>query len=294
MARVSLVALTAGVNHNDSRYTPHRYSRYTTVYMAVYRPCTRPVYTAREHDCIRAVCTAVFGRVHGVYMAVYTRRVHGRVSVLYTAVNRPCTRPRTGRVGPCTRPCACRVHDGRCTWSCTRPVSTNIYTAVYGPCVLPCTRPCTGHVHGHSPCMRSVRSVLPRFSLQNTPFMPKRTAINPLHSKSARTTGAPSAAFRTTTVLRSMLIIAWMESWATCFFLLTMVPHRLKTFTEDSPALVAFYDQWWTVKYREKHANTAKNRFELILHRTAFLKNYYVCTSRMSPSCIPPSIEQVS
>jgi len=92
------------------------------------------------------------------------------------------------------------------------------------------TRPCNGGVHvcvrvhgreravytaAYGQCTRLVRSVLLRFSLQNTPFMPKCTATNPLHSKRARTTSAPSAAMRTT-VLRTMLIIGWMESWATC------------------------------------------------------------------------------
>jgi len=379
--------------------------RTRAVYTAMYGPCrpvctaeygpsTRPVYTARVHDCVRAVCTAIFGRVCGAYTAVYTAGgIHGRVhwpctppfspfSAIYIARTRPCNgpstcllltvrvlgryttvytgrlapctqpctcmytgrvdgpyaarvhehvdgriravytvvymarrRPSNGRVhgrngphttvtgclGPCTRPCrpVCHVHDGPCTrpCACTRPVYTAayvpctrpctwrihclvtavytyarvgrpsngrptrpctrpavcvhgreqaVYTAAYGPCrpvytavcvpctrravyvvvytarvhehihgrpytarvYCPCTRPCTGHVHGHSPCMRRVRSVLLRFSLQKTPFMPKRTATNPLHSKSARTTGAPSAALRTTTVLRSVLIIA--------------------------------------------------------------------------------------
>jgi len=45
------------------------------------------------------------------------------------------------------------------------------------------------------------------FLMQKTPFMPKRTATNPLQSKRARTTSAPSAALRRTTVLRTMLII---------------------------------------------------------------------------------------
>ena len=74
-------------------------------------------------------------------MRVYT--------AVYTAVNGPCTWPRTGRVGPCRRPCTCRVQ-------------------------------------GRGPCTRLVRSVLLRFYLQKTPFMPKRTATNPLHSKRAK------------------------------------------------------------------------------------------------------------
>ena len=155
MARVSLVALTAGVNHNDSRYTSHRYSRYTTVYMAVYRPCIRPVYTAREHDCIRAVCTAVFGRVHGAYMAVYTRRVHvhtRRVHGRYTAMYRSCIRS-----------CTARVRYTAVYGLFTRPIMRTraVYTAMYGPCrpvftaeYGPSTRPVyTARVHD---CVRAV------------------------------------------------------------------------------------------------------------------------------------------
>jgi len=124
-------------------------------------PCTRPCRpTCHVHDCVLAVYTAV-------YMA-RTRPCNGGVHVC--VCTRLCTRPRTGRVGPCRRPCTCRVQ-------------------------------------GSGPCTRLVRSVLVRFSLQKTPFMPKRTAINPLHSKRSRTTSAPSAALRRTTVLRTVLLI---------------------------------------------------------------------------------------
>jgi len=155
---------------------------------------------------------------------------------VYTAV--ACRR------GTCALPHrpTCHVHDGPCTRPCTRPVYTNIYRAVYGPCTWPmytavywpCTRPCIWRVHGlvtavytyacvhgcvhgreravyrdagRVQCTRLVRSVLVRFSLQRTPFMPKRAATNPLHSKRSRTTSAPIAALRRTTVLRTMLII---------------------------------------------------------------------------------------
>ena len=95
-----------------------------------------------------------------------------------------------------------------------------VYTAVRPRTgrVKPCRRPCTCRVQGRGPCTRLVRSVLLRFSLQKTHFIPKRTAINALHSKRARTTSAPNVALRRTTVLRTMLIIGWMESWATCLF----------------------------------------------------------------------------
>ena len=124
------------------------------------RPCTRPVYTV--------VYWPRIWRVHGLVTAVYTYAsvhgcVHGRERAVYTA--------RTGRVGPCRRPCTCRVQ-------------------------------------GRGLCTRLVRSVLLRFSLQKTLFIPKRTAINALHSKRARTTSPPSAALRRTTVLRTMFISA--------------------------------------------------------------------------------------
>ena len=56
-------------------------------------PYTRPVhgrvchvvmYTTRVHDCVRAVCTDVFGRVRGAYTVPYTGRAHGRVHDTYT------------------------------------------------------------------------------------------------------------------------------------------------------------------------------------------------------------------
>jgi len=74
------------------------------------------VYTTRLHDCVRAVCTDVFGRVHGAYTAPYTGRVHGPVLAVHTAVYTTRIRPRT-RV---------YVYKGR-------------DTAVYGPSTWPKT-----------------------------------------------------------------------------------------------------------------------------------------------------------
>ena len=112
---------------------------YTNIYRAMYGPCPWPVYTAVYWPCTRPC----IWRVHGLVTAVYTYAcVHGCVH----GVNGPCTWPRTSCVGPCRRPCTCRVQ-------------------------------------GRGPCTRLVRSVLLRFSLQMTPFMPKRTATNPLHSE---------------------------------------------------------------------------------------------------------------
>jgi len=62
MPRASLVAPTAAVNQNDCRYTSHRYSRYTAIYMAVYGPCKR---TGRI-DGINGPCAGVHRHVHGV------------------------------------------------------------------------------------------------------------------------------------------------------------------------------------------------------------------------------------
>ena len=80
--------------------------------------------------------------VLAVYTAVYMARARPcnggvHVCVCTRLCTRLCTRPRTGRVGPCRRLCTCRVQ-------------------------------------GRGPCTRFVRSVLLRFSLQKTPFMPKR------------------------------------------------------------------------------------------------------------------------
>jgi len=142
--------------------------------------------TGRVRGRVHGPCTHTFtepctGRVRGPCIRLCIWRVHGLVTAVYTYScvhgcvhgrerDGPCTRPRTGRVGPCRRPCTCRVQ-------------------------------------GRGPCTRLVRSVLLRFSLQKTHFLPKRAATNPSHSKRARTTSAPSAALRRTTVLRTMLII---------------------------------------------------------------------------------------
>jgi len=97
--------------HENGPYTQPIHGRVWVhgPYTAVYGPCTRPVYTTRVHDCVRAVCTDVFGRVHGAYTA--------RTRDVYTAVYGPCSRP------------------------CTR----HVYGRVY---VSPCLRPCTGHLQG--------------------------------------------------------------------------------------------------------------------------------------------------
>ena len=156
---------------------------YTAAYTAVYGPCTRPVYTTRVHDCVRAVCTEVFGpsrpaytapytgHVHGcvraVHTAVYTTRirprtcvyvykgrVHGRVRAIYSAENgrlhgriQPCNvsciRPCTGRIGSCTRQCTGHVH-GRFR-PCILP-----FLAVYIARTRPCNGPCTRPLHGHT------------------------------------------------------------------------------------------------------------------------------------------------
>ena len=173
----------------------HVYTCTRAVYTAVDGPCTRPVYTAAY--TARTFTQTIHGHVHGryntavitaVYTAVYTvvsARVHGRVRAVSARVHgRVRAVYMTGRV-------RCRVHVPYLR-TCTRPCTARVYR--------PCTWPCTGRVHGHGPCTRLVRSVLLRFSLQKTPFMPRRTAINPLHSKRARTTSAPSAALRRTTV----------------------------------------------------------------------------------------------
>ena len=68
---------------------------YTAAYTAVNGPCTRPVYTTRVHDCVRAVCTKVFGPSRPAYTAPYTGHVHGCVRAVHTAVYTTRIRPRT-------------------------------------------------------------------------------------------------------------------------------------------------------------------------------------------------------
>ena len=115
-------------------------------------PCTRPVHTTRVHDCIRAVSTYVFGRVHGAYTAPYTGRVHGHVRAVHTAVYTTRIRPRT-RVyvyGPSTRLKNGRLHGrtGPCNVSCILPCTGRIGS---------CTRHCTGRVHDRfRPCTLAV------------------------------------------------------------------------------------------------------------------------------------------
>ena len=69
--------------------TPPCIRRAREVYTAVTRVWA--VYTTSVHDCVRAVCTDVFGRVHGAY----TGRVHGHVRAVYTAVYTTRILPRT-------------------------------------------------------------------------------------------------------------------------------------------------------------------------------------------------------
>jgi len=129
---------TRRCNVSCARYTAavytareHVFARENGPYTAVYGPCTRPVYTTRVHDCVRAVCTDVFGRVHDAYTAPYTGRVHGHVRAVHAAVYTTRIRPRT------------RVY----VYTCTRAV----YTAVYGPSTRPKTAVYTA-VHGRVMC----------------------------------------------------------------------------------------------------------------------------------------------
>jgi len=147
----------------------------------VYGSSTRPVYTTRVHDCVRAVCTDVFGRVHGAFMAPYTGHVHGHIRAVHTAVYTTRIRPRTrvyvykgcvqGVYGPSTRPktavytavhgrVTCRVYGRLRAVSArvhgsVRAVCTAVFRRVHWPCTLPFsavyiarTRPCNG------PCTR--------------------------------------------------------------------------------------------------------------------------------------------
>ena len=150
--------------------------------------------TRQLHVRVRAVCTEVFGRVHGAYTAPYTGRVHGHVRAMHTAVYTTRILPRTrvyvykgrvhgrvrtiytaenGRLHGRTRPCdvcvravSARVHFsvravctavfGREHWPCTLPISA-VYIARTRPCNGPCTRPLHGRVQGPSgPCIRQV------------------------------------------------------------------------------------------------------------------------------------------
>ena len=80
------------------------------------------VYTALVHvdtdTCTRPYTCRVHGRVHGPYMAIYTSRVRGRVRAMYTAED---------------------VRTEAPTQSCTRVVQSGRvhgpYTAVYVPCI---------------------------------------------------------------------------------------------------------------------------------------------------------------
>jgi len=111
-----------------------------------------------------------------------TGRVGGRRPMytnIYRAVYGPCTwTVYTAVYWPCTWPCIWRVHG------LVRAVYT--YACVHG-CVHGRERAVSdrvdGRVQGRGPCTRLVRSMLLRFSLQKTHFMPKRTATNPYIQK---------------------------------------------------------------------------------------------------------------
>jgi len=187
------------------------------VYTAVYRPCARPVCTASVHDCIRAVCTAVFdqwrthGGVHGRLrtLVVYTT-IFGRLHSAYTArVLGHNTTEYTGLLGPCTRPCTCIYTTGRVH---SRPKRAYVYTAV--------TRPCTCRVHG---CEWAVYTI---FFAKDIVYAETYSYKSILHSKRVRTTSATSTALRSTTVLRSMLV---MGEWTVASLVFLVLSDRCRS-----------------------------------------------------------------
>jgi len=111
----------------------HVYQRvtcYMTVYMAVYRPCTRSVqYTT--------VDTTLYGHIHGYLLD----RVHGCVlDRTWSCVREVYTF--TSRVHARTRLCLWPVCTA-CTWPCTvhgrQQAVYGLYTVVY-TCIRPCLR----------------------------------------------------------------------------------------------------------------------------------------------------------
>ena len=132
--------------------TPPCIRRARNIYKAVTRPCTgrprpcrRPlcgrvravyVYTTRVHHCVRAVCTDVFGRVHGAYTAPYMGRIHRHVLAVHTTRIRPRTRAHVykSRVHGRAR-VIYMVENGSAHGQCTRPK-----TAVNTTRILPCAR----------------------------------------------------------------------------------------------------------------------------------------------------------
>ena len=173
-----------------ARTRPRTRDVYTAVYGSCTQPCTRQytaaytclrvyvskgrlhgrvraIYTAekvrlytallgrvmcRVHGSVRAVCTAVFGRVHWPctlpFSAVYIARAR--------PCNGPCTRPLHGRVqgssGPCIRQVGllCRVHVPRrhATAVCGPLRRTvRVCRRVHGPSRRTCRRLCMGRVH---------------------------------------------------------------------------------------------------------------------------------------------------
>ena len=135
----------------------HVLARENCPYTAVCGPCTRPVYANRVHDCVRTICTYLYGRlrpctwrVHGPVDGTCTRpcpgRAHGRVDDRYTAAY-TCLRVYVykGRVRGRVR-AIYTAENGRlhghtrpCNVSCIQPRTGRIGS---------CTRQCTGRVHG--------------------------------------------------------------------------------------------------------------------------------------------------
>jgi len=136
-------------------------------------PCTRSQMARYSHVRPVTACGPCTGHVHvKAYAAVYTIRVHEhlhsrvRIWPVYTAVYWPCTRPSMGPVGPCRRPCTCRI-CGPCKRTCTRLCMGRVHDRVHGalrPCTRPtaatcrlgpCTRPCRSTCHVHD-CVLAV------------------------------------------------------------------------------------------------------------------------------------------
>jgi len=165
MARESLVALTAAVNHNDCGIRPtgtpitwlctwpctgraNVPAMSAAVYTGRVRDPSTAVYTARVHNCIRALCTAIYTCTRDVYTAdtrLCASRVHGRLRAVYTAVYtariRPCIRVHayTGCVhGHVTRSCMGQLHGRK------RPCTGRVHGRVH----VARTWPCNGCVHG--------------------------------------------------------------------------------------------------------------------------------------------------
>ena len=144
-------------------------------------PQTRPVYTGRLPMYTAVLTACVYmpmymdrGRVWAMCTAVYGR-VHGHVRAVYMWCAQPCTRPRKDRVHdcvdrpftrPCPRPCTGRMHAYTtvytAVYTCAR-VGDSVHGRGHGPytvtyactyAAVPFPRPCTGsvrHVYGRVP-----------------------------------------------------------------------------------------------------------------------------------------------